>query len=495
MRLLMAMSSVRSRFGMIMITLRSLRQHGYHVNVDGRHITYFPYRTDYTLENAIGLTLNGDIDVHSVFAASLPTSHPSFVPQRHLEMSNRWKAPPLSEQLVDQFIVTYEDFDQRIMEYFIKLIKKKHRKDINKDNKTLRKLRRKAERAKRALSSFDFGDSLRKHEMHCRFKQNPPLLWTTINAPVGVIVITLLVGHIFHEVMYRIAKVENDYREMIELNACAEAADIAKSQFLAAVFHEIRTPINGVLIMLKMLMNDKEMNVYIIKQWFQYDIVVGAALIEDATWKLVMTFSRKLSKRISVLELGAILLRCCQNLMDTTSPSGEPTMDTSDWRIQLQPDSRQRIVNKIMDTLKRHLPFSGQEGLNELGKIAVRFEEKIFMAASSQSDYLRRISLKMLAMETKSQNTIPNAGNNSKPPDPASLDSTAQTGHASGGDWQEECYQKTNNMASLHHNSLSSLPGVSTAQQTMLNSLQPGFNLDSGQGNVLGSTQQVAPGP
>ncbi|MBA0622984.1 hypothetical protein Godav_008482, partial [Gossypium davidsonii] len=51
-----------------------------------------------------------------------------------------------------------------------------------------------------------------------------------------------------------------------------------------------------------------------------------------------------------------------------------------------------------------------------------------------------------------------------------------------------------NNMTSLQHNTLSSLPGVSTAQQTMLNSLQPGSNLDPGQGNALGSMQQVAPG-
>lgn len=46
-----------------------------------------------------------------------------------------------------------EDFDQRVMEYFIKLIKKKHGKDIGKDNRALGKLRREAERAKRALSS------------------------------------------------------------------------------------------------------------------------------------------------------------------------------------------------------------------------------------------------------------------------------------------------------------------------------------------------------
>jgi heat shock protein 5 len=46
-----------------------------------------------------------------------------------------------------------EDFDQRIMQYFIKLIKKKHGKDINKDKRALQKLRRECERAKRALSS------------------------------------------------------------------------------------------------------------------------------------------------------------------------------------------------------------------------------------------------------------------------------------------------------------------------------------------------------
>ncbi|KAJ0482645.1 putative Heat shock protein 70 family [Helianthus annuus] len=46
-----------------------------------------------------------------------------------------------------------EDFDQRIMEYFIKLINKKYGKDISNDNRVLGKLRREAERAKRALSS------------------------------------------------------------------------------------------------------------------------------------------------------------------------------------------------------------------------------------------------------------------------------------------------------------------------------------------------------
>lgn len=46
-----------------------------------------------------------------------------------------------------------EDFDQRVMEHFIKLYKKKKGKDIRKDNRAVQKLRREVEKAKRALSS------------------------------------------------------------------------------------------------------------------------------------------------------------------------------------------------------------------------------------------------------------------------------------------------------------------------------------------------------
>jgi chaperone protein DnaK len=46
-----------------------------------------------------------------------------------------------------------EDFDQRVMDHFIKLYKKKKGKDIRKDNRAVQKLRREVEKAKRALSS------------------------------------------------------------------------------------------------------------------------------------------------------------------------------------------------------------------------------------------------------------------------------------------------------------------------------------------------------
>ena len=46
-----------------------------------------------------------------------------------------------------------EDFDQRVIEYFIKVFKKKSGNDIRKDDRAIQKLRREVEKAKRALSS------------------------------------------------------------------------------------------------------------------------------------------------------------------------------------------------------------------------------------------------------------------------------------------------------------------------------------------------------
>lgn len=46
--------------------------------------------------------------------------------------------------------------------------------------------------------------------------------------------------------------------------------------------------------------------------------------------------------------------------MDTGT---EPIMDTNDWRAQLQPDSRQRIVNKMYVSV---LIFYSRGELNEL---------------------------------------------------------------------------------------------------------------------------------
>ncbi|KAF5739056.1 hypothetical protein HS088_TW12G00254 [Tripterygium wilfordii] len=62
------------------------------------------------------------------------------------------------------------------------------------------------------------------------------------------------------------------------------------------------------------------------------------------------------------------------------------------------------VDTERMETLKRNSLYSWQEAL----QIAVRLEEKIYSAALSQQDYLRKISLKMLIWENMPQNTVPN---------------------------------------------------------------------------------------
>ena len=46
-----------------------------------------------------------------------------------------------------------EDFDQRVMQHFMKIFEKKHGKDMSKDKRSIQKLRREVEKTKRALSS------------------------------------------------------------------------------------------------------------------------------------------------------------------------------------------------------------------------------------------------------------------------------------------------------------------------------------------------------
>jgi len=88
-----------------------------------------------------------------------------------------------------------EDFDQRVMQYFIKMMKKKSQVDITKDKRALQKLRKEVERVKRALSSqqqarleiedlaegFDFSETLTR----ARFEELNNDLFKKTLGPVG----------------------------------------------------------------------------------------------------------------------------------------------------------------------------------------------------------------------------------------------------------------------------------------------------------------------
>ncbi|CDY33379.1 BnaC05g12040D [Brassica napus] len=71
------------------------------------------------------------------------------------------------------------------------------------------------------------------------------------------------------------------------------------------------------------------------------------------------------------------------NNLTPSFPKGEPAMDTCDWRAQLPSDSREKIIGKIMETIRKQLPYSGPEEIKELRRIASKFEERIFGCATN----------------------------------------------------------------------------------------------------------------
>eukprot|EP00850_Spirogloea_muscicola_P016191 SM000130S27078 [mRNA] locus=s130:77258:82810:+ [translate_table: standard] len=71
------------------------------------------------------------------------------------------------------------------------------------------------------------------------------------------------------------------------------------------------------------------------------------------------------------------------------------------WRSELTHDARERIVSRIMEVLQKAAPTNGQDGMSDLLKLACKFEQRTFSVATDQSDYLRKISVKMLSLENK----------------------------------------------------------------------------------------------
>ncbi|XP_027938608.1 mediator of RNA polymerase II transcription subunit 15a-like [Vigna unguiculata] len=90
------------------------------------------------------------------------------------------------------------------------------------------------------------------------------------------------------------------------------------------------------------------------------------------------------------------------------APGVEVNINANDWRASLSKRTRSMIVSAMV---KQCLPFFGSEGLDRLRDHAKRFEEKTFTTATSLSEYLLTISMKLISVETRACCRVANPRN------------------------------------------------------------------------------------
>ncbi|KAH0681075.1 hypothetical protein KY284_022160 [Solanum tuberosum] len=76
------------------------------------------------------------------------------------------------------------------------------------------------------------------------------------------------------------------------------------------------------------------------------------------------------------------------------------------WWNLIPSGGRQRNVDTMTEILTRHTPVFEQEEVLRLQNIALQFEEEIYNIATSNEDYMRKISLKTRTLEANSQYLI-----------------------------------------------------------------------------------------
>ncbi|MCO5567791.1 hypothetical protein L7F22_021487 [Adiantum nelumboides] len=77
---------------------------GYHMSVDGKHVSSFGYQPGLSEEITIASYVGGDVDLQALIATSLPSVPPKTVTEQIFENWQQWKAPKLHNQPLSLFI-------------------------------------------------------------------------------------------------------------------------------------------------------------------------------------------------------------------------------------------------------------------------------------------------------------------------------------------------------------------------------------------------------
>lgn len=77
---------------------------GYHMSVDGKHVSSFGYQPGLSEEITVASYVGGDVDLQALIATSLPSVPPKTVTEQIFENWHQWRAPKLHTQPLSLFI-------------------------------------------------------------------------------------------------------------------------------------------------------------------------------------------------------------------------------------------------------------------------------------------------------------------------------------------------------------------------------------------------------
>eukprot|EP00271_Cylindrocystis_brebissonii_P023429 TRINITY_DN9710_c0_g1_i1.p1 TRINITY_DN9710_c0_g1~~TRINITY_DN9710_c0_g1_i1.p1 ORF type:complete len:1326 (-),score=247.40 TRINITY_DN9710_c0_g1_i1:1039-5016(-) len=101
---------------------------------------------------------------------------------------------------------------------------------------------------------LNLGDVDRRHRMGCKWKTKKPIPAISFVLGAGVFAIYMLLFQVIFQALRSFHKMKEDFGRMAALKQAADAGNRAKSAFLAAMTNEVRTPMNGVLGMINLLL-------------------------------------------------------------------------------------------------------------------------------------------------------------------------------------------------------------------------------------------------
>ncbi|GJP58892.1 hypothetical protein CLOP_g6575 [Closterium sp. NIES-67] len=159
----------------------------------------------------------------------------------------------------------------------------------------------------------------RRYEGHCRYRHPPPV-WSTLLAPILLGLLVLLVAalltFIIGSLARKKARIRQQMEELEEYTLALEQAERSKSEFVANLSHELRTPITGMLGMMDWLLESS------MSEWQHRDLLDAKTCAVEAIGLLnsVLDLAKLQANRLVLEALPFSLHQCVDLAVRTLMP-------------------------------------------------------------------------------------------------------------------------------------------------------------------------------